>query len=368
MANIRDVARASRVSVATVSRVFNEHPRVSVTTRRRVLATASRLQYWPNGIARSLITSRTHTLGLLMPELHGEFFSEVIHGVDLAARTHGLQLLLSRSSSGHDGLAGALRAMRGRVDGLMVMAPDFDAGPALAQAGAGIPIVLLGPLTTVTGCDSVAVDNRDGALQATRHLLAVGHRRVAIINGPPGNIDAWERRAGWRAALSEAGIAAARTLEAVGDFSERSGYEAMRHLLARDVRPDAVFAANDYMAAGALGAIEDAGLRVPHDLAVAGFDDIPLARYLSPPLTTVHVDLLTLGGRAIELLVERCAERAAARTRRDTGRDGATAPRRERHDRVPSTLVVRGSCGAPRERVEARSRLAGERPAGAQRR
>jgi LacI family transcriptional regulator, galactose operon repressor len=323
------VARVSHVSVATVSRVFNDHPRVSDPTRRRVLAAASRLGYWPNGVARSLITNRTNTLGLLVPELHGEFFSEVIHGVDVAARERGKHLLLSRTSSGEEELGAALRAMRGRVDGLIVMAPDFDACPTIVRESAGLPTLLLAPGALPHGCDSISVANRQGALALTRHLIALGHRSIAMITGPMRNIEARERREGWRAALREAGVNGRPPLEMTGDFSEHSGYDAMVALLQGNPRPRAVFAANDYMAAGALGALQDAGLRVPDDVALAGFDDIPLARYLTPPLTTVHVDRMRLGRSAVERVLEP---------------HEAGAP--ERHEVLPVTLVVRASCGA----------------------
>ena len=157
MPTIRDVARASRVSIATVSRVFNDSPLVTADTRRRVLASASRLGYWPNSIARSLITNRTHTLGVVMPDLFGEFFSEVVHGMDLAARERGFHLLVSRSSSTEGDLAETLRTMRGRVDGLALMAPAFDASRFLREVPGIIPTVLLNPESTPAEADSVSM-------------------------------------------------------------------------------------------------------------------------------------------------------------------------------------------------------------------
>jgi len=331
MATIRDVARISQVSIATVSRVFNGSPLVSPETRRRVLASASRLGYWPNGIARSLITSRTHALGVLVPDLFGEFFSEVVHGMDLAARERGHHLLVSRSSSSPDDLNEAIRTMRGRVDGLIVMAPDFDADPVLRSTAGAVSTVLMNPHAPPAGHDAVAIANREGAASAVRHLIGLGHRSIALIGGPEHNIDARQRRDGWRAALIEAWITPAPDLELRGDFAERSGYEAAAELLRRARRPTAIFAANDYMAVGALGALHDAGVRVPLDVAVAGFDDIALARYLNPPLTTVRVDMEGLGRRAVELLLDREADAESV------GR---------RFDVLPTALVVRRSCGA----------------------
>jgi LacI family transcriptional regulator len=333
MATIRDVARASDVSIATVSRVFNNSPLVSEGTRQRVVAAASTLGYWPNGIARSLITNRTHTLGLLLPDLHGEFFSEVIHGVDFMAREKGFHLLVSRSSSSAGELTDVLRSMRGRVDGLVVMTPGVDASHALRHAAGSVPIVLLNPEVQLPGIDTVNIGNFQGAYGMVRHLAGLGHHPIATITGPTQNIDARQRLDGYRAALRDAGIAASPDLEFHGDFTERSGYEAALGLLRQRGRPTAIFVANDHMALGVMGALQEAGRRVPDDIAIAGFDDITMARYLTPALTTVHVDVLLMGERAVELLLD--PERA-------------TASREGRHDVLPTRLVVRASCGASR--------------------
>lgn len=334
MATIRDVARASQVSIATVSRVFNESPLVRHDTRRKVLAAASRLGYWPHEIARSLITNRTHALGVLLPDLFGEFFSEVVHGMDLAGRERGFHLLISRSSSSADELTEAVRTMRGRVDGLIVMAPDFDPNPAMGHGAGHVPTVFMNPQLTPPGCDTVSIANTEGAASAVAHLIGLGHRSIAHVSGPECNIDARQRRDGWRSALREAGIEPTPDLEVRGDFAERSGYEAAAALLRRARRPTALFAANDYMAVGALGALHDAGVRVPEDIAVVGFDDIALARYLNPPLTTVRVDMQGLGRRAVEVLLDRDDH----------------APRAQaRHEILAPMLVVRGSCGAGRD-------------------
>jgi LacI family transcriptional regulator len=333
MATIRDVARASDVSIATVSRVFNNSPLVSEGTRRRVVSAAATLGYWPNGIARSLITNRTHTLGLLLPDLHGEFFSEVIHGVDQLARERGFHLLVSRSSSSAEELTSALRSMRGRVDGLVVMAPDVDASRALRHSVGNVPIVLLNPEVPLQGCDTVSIANLQGSREIVGHLIRLGHQRIATITGPGQNIDARQRLEGYRAGLRDAGLEADPNLEFHGDFTERSGYVAAHELLRQRGRATAIFVANDHMAVGVLGALQEAGIRVPDDMALAGFDDIQMARYLTPPLTTMHVDMILMGQRAVEFLL-------------DPSRDAG--PAEGRHDLLATRLVVRGSCGASR--------------------
>ena len=331
MATIKDVAREAAVSVATVSRVFNESGLVSEETRRHVRAVAERLRYWPNGVARSLITSRTHALGVLLPDLYGEFFSEVIRGLDLTARERGLHLLLSSSHSDPEGLVAALRSMRGRVDGMILMAPEIDAVSCLEQSASSMPIVLLDPGIRTENFDTISIGNAEGACAVVRHLIGLGHRRIATVTGPQKNIDARQRLEGYRAALAEAGIAPDPALEIPGDFTEPSGYDAVARLLRLDARPTAVFAANDYMAVGVIGALSDAGMRVPEDVAVAGFDDIALARYLNPALTTVHVAAFRLGERAVQILVGR-DERSVAAPARET---------------LEATLIVRASCGSP---------------------
>lgn len=332
MANIKDVAREAGVSVATVSRVFNDSGLVSEDTRRTVREVAERLNYWPNGVARSLITNRTHAVGVLLPDLHGEFFSEVIRGIDLTARRVGLHLLVSSSHSDHGELIAALRSMRGRIDGLIVMAPDVDAHDALRSVAGHFPLVVLDPGSGSQDFHTISIANAQGAHAITTHLISLGHRRIATITGPERNTDARERLEGYRLALRDAGVMPEPGLEIAGDFTEHSGYGAAARLLAMDPRPTAVFAGNDNMAIGLMSALSDAGIRVPTDLAVSGFDDIALARYVSPPLTTVHVDAFHLGERSVEML---------------SGILGTSDSRpMPSHELLRTRLVVRGSCGA----------------------
>jgi LacI family transcriptional regulator len=330
MVTIRDVAREAGVSVATVSRVFNDRTIVSEGTARQVREVAARLGYVPHSGARSLITNKTHTIGILLPDLYGEFFSEIIRGIDQAAQRSGYHVLVSSSHAERSGLDAALRTMRGRVDGLIVMSPESDSDKGLSHASLGVPIVLLS-CRGDDETDSITVANFDGARSMTEHLLTLGHQRIAIITGSPRNFDAAERLRGYRAALGAAGIPIEPSLEFAGAFSERSGYEAAQRMLALSPRPTAVFASNDSMAIGAVSAVRDGGLRVPEDVAVTGFDDIPMARYMNPPLTSVHVDICALGERALARLFDVVHQRGVAGTRRDT---------------LDTTLMIRRSCGA----------------------
>ena len=338
MATIKDVAREANVSVATVSRVFNDSGPVSDETRQRIRDVAERLRYFPHGGARSLITSRTSTLGVLLPDLYGEFFSEVIRGMDQAAQRSGYHLLVSSSHDDKAEIEAAMRAMRGRVDGLIAMSPHLDAPSLVANVPSTLPVVLLNCAVTGDDYDALTIENRRGAQAMVGHLLGLGHRRIAIITGAEGNYDAAERLRGYRKTMRDAGVGVPNEWEVAGDFTEASGYRAVGALLALAPRPTAIFAANDSMAIGAMSGLREAGLRVPEDMAVAGFDDVPLARYMSPPLTSVHVAIAELGARAVRTLLHAVAEKNA---------------HARRHQRLGTTLVIRQSCGAM---------LHGERP------
>lgn len=331
MATIKDVAREAGVSTATVSRVYNGSSLVSEDTTRRVLEVAARMDYWPNGAARSLSTRSTHALGVLLPDLHGEFFSETIRGIDYAARQEQYQIVLSSSHAEAGALISAARTLRGRIDGLIAMAPDRGTAQAMEDFAKHFPVVLLNPGLGALTCGSVSVANQEGAYTLVKHLIDRGHRRIAILKGPAGNVDAEERLRGYRRALAEAGTEPSPSFEIDGDFSQLRGYESAAEILRLDPRPTAIFAANDYMAIGLISALAEQGVRVPRDIAVAGFDDIELARYLSPPLTTVRVDAYGLGEQAVRQWFETARSNGAARPRQVV---------------MPTTLVVRGSCGA----------------------
>jgi LacI family transcriptional regulator len=330
---IKDVAKAARVSVATVSRALNESGNVTEQTRRHVGAIAEKLGYVPHEAARSLSSRsrRTRCIGAVLPDLHGEFFSELIRGIDRAARSHGLHILLSSSHGDADELAAALLAMRGRVDGLLVMSAYADNEVLDRNLQPTLPAVLVNSGQGGDRYSALVVDNFGGASAMVRHLVGRGHRRIAIIGGPEDNFDARERLAGYTAALHELKPGAkAQVLR--GDFSEESGYKAGRQLISMSDRPDAVFAAYDMMAIGCIFALTEAGLRVPDDIAVTGFDDIPIARYVSPALTTVRVRISELGELALERLVLAINE-----------------PGQDRHtvQTLRTELVVRSSCARP---------------------
>ncbi len=331
MATIRDVAREAGVSIATVSRVFNNSSLVSEDTAKRVMQVAARFDYWPNSAAQSLTTNRSNTLGVLLPDLFGEFYSEVIRGIDSLARRESYQIMLSSSHADNEEILMAARSMLGRIDGLLMMAPDDASADTVSRIQRRIPLVLLNPATDSPQNCSVSIDNYSGAREAVNHLLKLGHLRIAMVAGPQGNVDANERLRGFTQALSEAGHDPRDAIVVQGDFREPSGFSAGIELMNHVPRPTAVFVANDSMAVGLLAALESLGVEVPGDLAVVGFDDVDIARYLRPPLTTVHIDAFTLGQRAAQMMVSQIQ----------------SPEKKASHSiKLPAVLKIRRSCGA----------------------
>jgi LacI family transcriptional regulator len=290
---------------------------------------ANDLRYVPHAGARSLITRRTDTVGVLLPDLHGEFFSELIRGMDTAARASGRHLLISSSHGSASEAAQAILTLQGRVDGLLVMSPHADTRLLAANLPEALPVVLMNTRIASAGYAALSVDNYGGATAMMRYLIDCGYSRIAFIGGPALNFDADERLRGYRDALA-AERGGGMILS--GDFSEASGYKAGLELCAKSERPDAIFAANDMMALGCLFALTGHGLRVPDDIALAGFDDVPIARFASPPLTTVRVRIADLGRLAFERLVAEI--------------DGDAGKARV-NEQLACELVVRQSTGKP---------------------
>ena len=313
-ATIRDVARRAQLSVATVSRALNGFESVSEEARVRVAEAVRELGYVPHAGARSLSLARTNAIGVVLPDLHGEFFSEMVRGLDREASRHGYLLLLSNLHGSSQQAEFALRAMHGRVDGLIVMAPQIDADALASAFPPGLPSILINTRDGTGTRSAIRLDNGSGVRAVVDHFESLGRRRLVHIAGPEGNVDAEQRLAAFLDAC------AARDLECVvvhGDFEESSGQEAVKQLLERGRNFDAVFAANDNMAIGALQTLRSAGLRIPKDVAVAGFDDIPLAQHLG--LTTVRVRIAELGERALARLF-------AAMAKTDDGGDELHVP------------------------------------------
>jgi DNA-binding LacI/PurR family transcriptional regulator len=342
--SLREIAREAGVSVATVSRVVNnvDRNKVSDATRDRVLEIARLMRYRPNPQAVSLVRRRPpNTLGLVIPYnshvFESFYFTEIIRGAVDAAAATGMNISLFVPA--HDAPPEVYHDMLSREGSLASVAGVLLIGtrvqdPAIAKCRERkIPFVVVSNSVPDPDVTSVDCDNITGAHEATVHLLHLGHRTVAFIGGPEGSANARDRFEGYRSALEEAGVPVDPALIAGGHFEEQKGRNAMQRLLSRKDRPTAVFAANDVMALGAMKAIKREGLRIPQDIAIVGFDDIPLAQHVEPALTTVHQPIYQLGRLAAETLVNNLKE----------GRhEGAWGVRQVLRTR----MVIRESCGA----------------------
>ena len=297
-----DVARKSGVSRATASRALNGQAKVSDDVRTRVQLVADRLGYLPNAAARSLASGRAGVLGFVLPGGHlisAPYESRLLEAVADAATAagYGVMLWMGTTEPGQ-ALSDGLRA--GLVDGVVVSGVALGSEWVEALFDGPQPCVLVGRHPT-RHVPRVELTNEPSAAAAVDHLIAGGGRRIAVILGPSGRVDGHDRQVGYERSLYRNGIEVDTRLVERGDFTIESGYEAMRRLLAH--RPDSVFACNDLMAAGALQAIAEAGLRVPDDIAVMGFDDLPIASRTNPPLSTVSQDITEIGAAAVDLLL-----------------------------------------------------------------
>lgn len=336
----RDVARLAGVSRTTVSLVLNNVPnaRISPETRRRVLEAARQLNYHPHAAARSLVSRRAMTLGLILCQTPEQVFADpflpqVLLGINSVAQECGYRILLETVAHPDDDGYAAL-ALEKRTDGIILSGPRSDDRALRALHAEGFPIVLLGQLRD-TDIPFVDVDNVQAAYIAVEHLIRLGHTRIGIItNGPLHYTASADRLEGYRRALADHHIPLDERLITTGAFREESGREAMERLLDLPQPPTAVFAASDAVALGAMVAIRRRGLHIPRDIALVGFDDIPLSAYVNPPLTTVRLPAYELGREAAWLLVEIVEGRTPESTR----------------VLLETTLVVRESCGAGKER------------------
>jgi DNA-binding LacI/PurR family transcriptional regulator len=325
-----DVARVAGVSHQTVSRVINDADHVRPETRERVLRAMVELDYRPNPVARALVTGRSRTLGVVSFDttLYGP--ASTLFGIERAAHTEGYFVsIVSVTSLDRASVLGAVERLRAQgVDGILIITPQELAAEAVLHVPPDLAVVAVeaGPEEQVP---VVAVDQFAGAVAATEHLLALGHRTVWHVAGPSDWLEARQRIDGWAAALEAAGADAPPLL--TGDWSARSGYELGRRLATvRDVT--AIFAANDQMALGILRAVHEAGREVPRDLNIVGFDDIPEAQFFTPPLTTVRQDFNEMGRQSLMLLIGEIAapQRSSSRVVVDPElriRDSTAPPR-----------------------------------------
>lgn len=312
---LKDVAQHAGVSTKTVSRVVNNQGEISQVTRQRVQTAIHDLGYRPNILARSLVNQRTHTLAVVASGI--EYFgpSRTLLGVEQQANAFGYSLYLSLLHQPNDSNTERVLddLVARRVDGIVWAVPEIGANRAWIASTRleNLPPIVFLSMSSRTGLSVVAVDNCAGAKMATQHLIDRGRRRVGIIAGPTTWWEARERLAGWKETLAENGLRGSKALVVEGNWLPSSGMRAVEHLLHVSPKPDALFCCNDQMALGALGVLHRAGVRVPDDIAIVGFDNIPESEFFLPPLTTIHQHVDEIGRVAVRELHARIeAERA----------------------------------------------------------
>lgn len=332
--SIKDIARVANVSYSTVSRALNDSPRVQAQTKAQIQRIAAEMGYFPSAVGRSLVTRRTRTIGIVVSTITDLFFAEVIDAIEETALCHHYSVILTNSGGQPQRELSAIQALRERwVDGILVVSGCSSREDLCAGKGLDIPLVIINNVHREHIGYSVEVDSVGGGRAATQHLLELGHRRIAHIAGPVTEWDAVERQSGYQQALQAYGLAVDPALIVRGDNRPEGGIAAMQHLLSLPVPPTAVFCYNDATALGAMHAAHTTGLRIPRDLSVVGFDDVDLAPYLEPPLTTVAQPTREMGKRAVQMVLSLLA---GDRTVTDCT--------------LPSNLVVRGSTCAPQAR------------------
>ncbi len=330
---LEEIARLSGVSRSTVSRVINDHPNVRPEVRARVQRIVQQVGYHPHAAARSLVTKRTQVIGLLIPQavtriFTDPFFPHLIRGIASTCNARGCHLMLSLFTSSTDQDSLYRQVLRsGYLDGVVVASTTLDDPLIPRMIEDGIHMVCVGryPDDRVSYVDS---DNVRGSRMAVEHLLRLGHRRIATVTGPLSMVPGHDRLEGYRQALEARGLPVDESLIAEGDFSEEGSQAVMQRLLATG--PTAVFAASDPTAIGVMKALKAAGRRIPDDVAVVGFDDLPIASIVEPALTTVRQPIEQLGATATDLLLKLI--------------EGEV--QEPQHVILPTQLVIRASCGS----------------------
>ena len=331
--NIGAIAKRARVSTATVSRTLNQNGAVRPETAKRVWRAAEELNYFPNSHARALVSGRSRLLGLIVSDITNPFFPELVRQFESLALERQYDLILTSTDYQTERMTVCLRRMLERkVDGVALMTSERDAGLIEELSRRGVPLVFMDVGQVGPRMSHVAMDYANGIRQAVDHVVQLGHRRIAFISGPLELHSARIRRDAFVERLLHRSIALDKKLVREGTHTAEGGQHAMEALLRMSRRPTAVVCSNDWTAIGALHAIDAAGLRVPEDVSVVGFDDTPIASYTRPPLTTVRMSAAEIGETACKALFNLIDDKAEA---------GALL-------QVPTALIVRASTARPR--------------------
>ncbi|EHU9448410.1 LacI family transcriptional regulator [Vibrio vulnificus] len=305
MATIKDVSEYAGVSQATVSRVVNGSCRVSHDKKLRVEKAIQVLGYRPNAIAQALASSRTGSIGIIVPELGGPFYSGILHCIEEQFRRFGYHVIVTAGNNSEQSQRESVEFLLGRrVDAMILHTQNLSDDYLIELESKGIPLVLVNRFIPELASSCIDIDNELGGRLATEYLLQRGHNSIACITGPLDKSDARGRLQGYRKALEAAGIEYDEALVSEAGFTEESGASAMRKLLNRGQTFSAVFACNDHMAFGAFEVMKEQRIRIPEDVSLVGFDDILFARYLTPALTTVNFPIEQMSLEAVQLTLQ----------------------------------------------------------------
>jgi len=314
LTNIQDVAARAQVSIATVSRVLNRSShKVSQETRQRVLLAAKELDYRPNALARGLHMKKSMTIGVIIPDISNHYYAEILRGIQDVADKEGYNIILQNTDRRQERIVKSIYLLREKIADGIIFSGGIIHGfkPLSALKELRARVVVIG--RHEVNFPAVMVDNIGGAALAVQHLIDLNHSRIGFIGGPENSTTASDRLMGYKSILAQNGCPLNEKLITRGNLTPKSGYQAARRILEEKERPTAIFAANDQMAFGAIYAARQVGLQVPRDLAVVGFDNIPLSSYFVPPLSTIEIPMYSLGAKAMEMLTNLISEKKIPR-------------------------------------------------------
>ena len=327
---IKQIALRANVSIATVSRALSDSPKVQEATRKKILKLAKELNYNPNIIARNFAKRKSNMLGLILPDISDEFFAEIIHSIDETAYEFGYFTLVVSSHKNRSMVESINTMMHsGLVGGFILLTPFMSNEIANALSTNTVPYVLISGDSEIGDYDVITVDNYKASYKLVEHLVAKGFKKIGHISGPAENNDAFLRRKGFADACKKFKLEVKDYWLAKGTFTMASGEQAILKMLKHNDMPQVIFAANDMMAIGCCTALKSKGIKVPEEVAVVGFDDVILAEYSNPSLTTVKVDTDTIGKLAAQRLIEKVQKDLNGKPRKVV---------------VPTELVIRNSC------------------------
>ncbi len=329
-ATIKEIAKKAKVSIATVSRALNDDEKVKPETKDLIKTIAEELDYNPNILARNFVKQKSNIIGLVLPDIFDEFFTEIIKGVEQHCFSEGYYTMVTSSHSKRTTVESIIDFMStGLVGGIIIMAPAIGDNITDIIKKSTVPFVIINGKKELSNVDCINVDNYHGAFKMTEHLIKKGYKKIAHITGAANNADALERLRGYTDALKKHNIKLNKSWIVEGAFTIDSGVEGFNKIISLKNRPEVIFAANDMMAIGCYNAARKAGIKIPSEIGIAGFDDIFMSGYLTPRLTTVNVPIYDIGVNAAKLILKRINKGKSLKTQ---------------HIKISVSLIEGGSC------------------------